>query len=242
MAIDTSPDELDRNQNSHERDYAIGNLERRATRMREVKNAIHRLETGSFGICSSCEKEIHPKRLAAVAVSELSANQNSTDSAVVPPEIRRVERDIELQARRFQLGVRAGVALDPELLLIGAQVQIGPFFGDNIYFRPNVEFTYGEVTALFALNQRSCIVYRCPRSTGVGPRMLASAPALIFSTKILNGSTARERESTLGIFIVTSGLNILGGVRYRSGMFAELKTSVYSLPSPTLRPIVGYNF
>lgn len=33
-----------------------------------------------------------------------------------------------------------------------------------------------------------------------------------------------------------------GGIRYRSGMFMELKTTVYSDPSPTLRLILGYNF
>ena len=72
----------------------------------------------------------------------------TTTAPVVPPEVRRLERDIERQARRYQLGVRAGVALDPELIMVGVQAQVGPFFGDNIYFRPNVEFAYGEVTAL----------------------------------------------------------------------------------------------
>ena len=66
LATDTSPDELDRIQNSYERDYAIGSLERQAARMREVQNAIHRLDEGSFGVCASCEEEIHPKRLAAL--------------------------------------------------------------------------------------------------------------------------------------------------------------------------------
>ena len=66
LAIDTSPDELDRIQNSYERDYAIGSLERQAALMREVQNAIHRLDEGSFGVCASCEEQIHPKRLAAL--------------------------------------------------------------------------------------------------------------------------------------------------------------------------------
>ena len=66
MATDTSPDELDRIQNSYERDYAIGSLERQAARMREVQNAIHRLDEGSFGVCASCKEQIHPKRLAAL--------------------------------------------------------------------------------------------------------------------------------------------------------------------------------
>lgn len=66
LAIEASPDELDRIQNSHERDYAIGSLERRTSRLREVQNAMYRLDAGLFGICASCEKQIHSKRLAAV--------------------------------------------------------------------------------------------------------------------------------------------------------------------------------
>jgi len=66
LATDTSPDELDRIQSSSERDYAIGSLERQAARMREVQNAIHRLDEGLPGVCASCEEQIHPKRLAAL--------------------------------------------------------------------------------------------------------------------------------------------------------------------------------
>jgi hypothetical protein len=63
-------------------------------------------------------------------------------STVVPQEVRRTERSIEREARRFQVGVRQRVALDP------------------VYFRPNVEFAYGEVTALFGLNLQA--IYRLP--------------------------------------------------------------------------------
>lgn len=44
LAIEASPDEMDRIQKSHERNYAIGSLARRASRLREVQNAIHRLD------------------------------------------------------------------------------------------------------------------------------------------------------------------------------------------------------
>ncbi len=165
----------------------------------------------------------------------------TTTAPVVPPEARRLERDIERQARRYQLGVRAGVALDPELILIGVQAQVGPFFGDNIYFRPNVEFAFGEVTALFGLNPE--IVYRLPISSrrarwstyfGIGP-------GFNFLHQNFQSSAGGKRID-FGAFHSDTGLNILGGLRSRSGMFTELKTTVYSDPSPTLRLIVGYNF
>jgi DnaK suppressor protein len=66
LAIETSPDELDRIQDSQERELAIGTLDRNSTRLREVRAAVSRIDAGTFGICAGCEEEIHPKRLAAV--------------------------------------------------------------------------------------------------------------------------------------------------------------------------------
>jgi hypothetical protein len=54
--------------------------------------------------------------------------------------------------------------------------------------------------------------------------------------------TERDKRIDFGDFHSDVGLNILGGIRYRSGMFMELKTTVYSDPAPTFRMIVGYNF
>ncbi|MEP6536088.1 MAG: hypothetical protein ABJF23_12255 [Bryobacteraceae bacterium] len=171
-----------------------------------------------------------------------TANQTSSEGPVVPPEIRRVERDIERQALRFQLGVRAGVALDPELVLIGAQVQIGPFFSQDVFFRPNVEFAYGEVTALFALNPE--VIYRLPMSSRQGrwSTYVGAGPGFNFLHQNFERTDGSGKRIDFGDFHSDVGLNILGGIRYRGGMFAELKTSVYSDPSPTLRLMVGYNF
>jgi DnaK suppressor protein len=66
LEADASPDELDRIQQAAERDYAIGSLERKFSRLREVKAALRRLDEGTFGVCASCEEDITPKRLAAV--------------------------------------------------------------------------------------------------------------------------------------------------------------------------------
>ena len=47
----------------------------------------------------------------------LAAAAPATEPDAIPPAMRRMERDIERSARRYGLGVRAGAALDPELLL-----------------------------------------------------------------------------------------------------------------------------
>jgi DnaK suppressor protein len=66
LAIETSPDELDRIQHATEREFAIDNLERESIRLRDVRAALSRIEAGTFGICAGCEEPINPKRLAAI--------------------------------------------------------------------------------------------------------------------------------------------------------------------------------
>jgi DnaK suppressor protein len=66
LAIETSPDELDRIQNANDRDYAMGNLERTSSRLGEVRTALRRIGAGTFGICTGCEENINLKRLTAV--------------------------------------------------------------------------------------------------------------------------------------------------------------------------------
>jgi DnaK suppressor protein len=66
LAIDESPDELDRIQSASARESAIGNLERTAQQVSKIRGALARIQDGSFGVCMDCEVAIHPKRLAAV--------------------------------------------------------------------------------------------------------------------------------------------------------------------------------
>jgi DnaK suppressor protein len=71
LTIESSPDDLDRIQNASERDYAMRNLERNSTRLRETNAAIRRIEAGTFGVCVGCEEDINPRRLAAVPFAPL---------------------------------------------------------------------------------------------------------------------------------------------------------------------------
>jgi DnaK suppressor protein len=66
LAIQQSPDELDRIQESQERELALGDLDRTSKFKREVRDALRRMDAGAFGICVECEEHINPKRLAAI--------------------------------------------------------------------------------------------------------------------------------------------------------------------------------
>lgn len=185
-----------------------------------------------------------------IAIVEGQPAQQQTETADLPPPIppflREIERDIERQARRYGVGVRAGVGVDPELVLVGVHARMGPVFHENVLVRPNVEFGIGEVTALVALNLEA--VYRLSGSS-TQDRWWAYAgagPGFNFThqnfERFTGEGTGDETRIDFGEFEYSTSLNILGGIQYRGGAFIELKSSLYSEQSSGLRLIFGYNF
>jgi opacity protein-like surface antigen len=161
-----------------------------------------------------------------------------TQAAPVPPKVRDMENDIKREARRWRLGVQAGAAFDPELLMFGVHSQMGPILHSGVFFRPNAEFAFGEVTDLVALNLE--MVYRIPAASRRGnwTPYVGAGPALNF----IHQNFEKGRQIDFGNFDYDTGFNVLAGVQYRKGTFIELKTSLYSGPAPKLRLIFGYNF
>lgn len=66
IVIEKSPDALDEVQHAAERELAIRNLDRETQLLRNVRNALRRIDDGSYGVCLHCEEDINPKRLNAV--------------------------------------------------------------------------------------------------------------------------------------------------------------------------------
>jgi len=86
IAIETSPDELDRIQHGQERELAIGALDRDSKLLREVRAALQRIDAGTFGICFDCKEYISMKRLAAVPwTAACIICQQATDSVAGRP-------------------------------------------------------------------------------------------------------------------------------------------------------------
>jgi hypothetical protein len=163
--------------------------------------------------------------------------QGTAQAEPIPPKVRDLEHSIKREARRWRLGVRAGAAFDPELFLFGVHSQMGPIFHRDVFFRPNAEFAFGEVTDLVALNLEG--IYRLPASTrrGEWTPYVGAGPNLTFIHQSFKGG----RDIEFGNFDFDVGFNVLLGLQRRS-TFVELKTSLYSRPAPVLRLIVGYNF
>ena len=99
LAIETSPDDLDRIQNTNDRDYAMGNLERASNRLREVRTALCRVDAGTFGICVGCAENINLKRLAAVPwASFCIVCQEASDRGHDAPGGSEMDRSLDLAA------------------------------------------------------------------------------------------------------------------------------------------------
>ena len=166
-----------------------------------------------------------------------AAKKATEEGAAVPPEVKKIEADIKRQVRRFQAGFRTGVTLDPELIMIGAHMQMGPIFSSDLFFRPNIEFAWGEVTTMFSINPE--FIYRLPITARAGrwASYVGFGPGFNFVNQSFESGEDRFSD-----FHSAIGLNLFGGLRSRTGMFVEMKASVYSEPAPTLRLILGYNF
>lgn len=157
----------------------------------------------------------------------------------VPASVRQLERTIQRQSRRYRLGVRGGTALDPELFLFGVHSQLGPFFSENLWARPNLELGFGELTTLVALNFEAA--YRLPVLQR-GSRWnvyVGGGPGLNFSRRSFEEETDRDRFDFSDLDL-DLGFNFLIGIANRQGLFMELKSTAYSIPSVRLG--VGYNF
>lgn len=171
-----------------------------------------------------------------------SAEASSRQAAPIPPEVRGVEHDIRGEARRWRLGAQAGVDLDPELVMFGIHSQMGPVFSRNVFFRPNADFEWGEVTDMVGLNLE--FVYRMRNTTrnGTWAPYVGGGPGLNFIHQSFQTQPGQGRNISFGNFAYSTGFNILMGVQNRRGTFFEVKTSLYSSPAPVLRLIVGKNF
>jgi DnaK suppressor protein len=71
IVIETTPDALDELHLATERELVTRNLERESKMLREVREALTRIEQDRYGTCLDCEEEIGLKRLTALPWTSL---------------------------------------------------------------------------------------------------------------------------------------------------------------------------
>jgi hypothetical protein len=169
----------------------------------------------------------------------------------VPQSVRQLESQIKRQTKAWHIGARAGLAIDPELVMFGAQGKIGPFFDSNVSVVPSLELGFGEVTTLVALNLD--VQYRLPvteqsQKWGV---FIGLGPAFNFSKRSFSdegvtvenpegGSTESSDRFSFSDLSYDTGFNVVIGIESKNGMFLELRSTAYS--TPHMRFIIGFNF
>ena len=151
-----------------------------------------------------------------------------------PPEVNQVSKQIESQARRWHVGGRIGSGFSPQLFMFGPQAEFGPFFSQRLLFRPDVEFGFGEVTYMFAVNAEAA--YRFNTTLGHWTPYFGMGPAFNFINHATSTNTA-----CLCDLSYKAGFNVFVGGQKRH-TFVEMKTSLWSAQAPVLRLFIGYNF
>lgn len=66
ILVERSADTVDEVRQAAETELRIRNLEQESALLHNIRDALSRIEKGSFGICLDCGDEIAPRRLAAV--------------------------------------------------------------------------------------------------------------------------------------------------------------------------------
>jgi hypothetical protein len=145
---------------------------------------------------------------------------------------------------RATVGVRGGIGLDPELIVLGGHAQIGPIV-KGLWFRPSYEFGFGEVTKInsfnfdFAYYPDLTLRGRSRDRADFWNIYFGAGGALHVSHRNFE---EEEVNIDFGDWESNGGLNIFMGISKRSGLFAELRAGAYSSTSPTIKFIVGYTF
>jgi hypothetical protein len=166
--------------------------------------------------------------------------------------VRRLESQIERQARRYRAGVSGGAAIDPELITVDAFATFGPAFVPNVSVRPNVELAFGELTTLIGLHFD--VIYALPglaRSrwapyVGAGPNFSFSHRGLEEDTDNLDVTDAGVGDVDDGgrfdfdDYDWNTGFNFIVGARNPNGVFFELKSTAYG--AANVRMLAGFEF
>ena len=130
--------------------------------------------------------------------------------------------------------------MDPELLDVGVHATLGPFFNRGLAFRPNVEFAFGEITNLFAINLEA--VYMLPFGRDQNRRRfyIGGGPGFNFIDQGVEEEQTDGSDFSFDDFDFDTSLNLLGGIEWHSGTFIELKAAAYG--GPAIRLLIGHTF
>ena len=211
-----------------------------------IQIATPRTLLGALAILAflGCAADVRAQEAAGSGSAATAADQSN-----MPAAAQSGQAAIERTARRFRVGVEAGVGLDPELMLFGAHGSFGPLFRHGIDFRPGVDFGVGEVTTMFGINLD--VLYSLP-GTGAGwAPYIGAGPNFTLSHRGFETEETDKVDGEVGPIVTRNrfdfsdtdfegGMNFIVGARRANGLFLEMKATAYGVSN--VRLLVGFNF
>jgi hypothetical protein len=152
-----------------------------------------------------------------------------------PPQVNKTSKEIESEARRWHVGGKIGFGLSPELFMFGPQAQFGPFFSQHLLFRPNLEFGFGELTDMYAVNAEAAYRFSTPIH-GQWTPYFGMGPSFNFTNE-----SASSGDVSFSNFNYKTGFNVFVGTQ-KNKTFVEVRTALWAPQTPVFRVFVGFNF
>ena len=192
---------------------------------------------GYDGLPVARQVTILPAEVAATAPGTAAQSASGDD---VPQSVRSLEKQVNKTAKKYHMGFEGGVGLDPELIVVGVNAKFGPIFSKNLFFRPDVDFAWGEVTRAFQIDLNG--IYRLPLkgTRGVWGVYAGAGPNFSFVEESFSRAENGNNSVDFSDFTFKAGLNLIGGLQNRNGVFCEMRVGVYT--TPTVRLMIGYQF
>ena len=128
-------------------------------------------------------------------------------------------------ANAQEFSVRTGANINPDQFAFGSQYEVGPIV-DRVWFQPNADIGFGDSATLVTVNMD--LVYRHP--------LAQKTPWTLYA----GGGSALNLYRMDGYSRTLAGVNVLGGVAHRNGLFTQV--TVGFVDSPDFKLGVGYTF
>ena len=119
--------------------------------------------------------------------------------------------------------------------MFGPQAQFGPFFSQHLLFRPNLEFGFGELTDMYAVNAEAAYRFSTPIH-GQWTPYFGMGPSFNFTNQ-----SASSGDVSFSNFTYNTGFNVFVGAQ-KNKTFVEVRTALWAPQTPVFRVFVGYNF
>lgn len=123
--------------------------------------------------------------------------------------------------------VRTGANINPDQFAVGGQYEIGPI-SNRVWFQPNADIGFGDGTTLVTADMD--FVYRRP---------LAKEKQNVWTLYAGAGSAVNFYKLS-GYHRTLAGVNVLGGLMHRNGLFTQF--TIGFVDSPRFKFGVGYTF